>query len=97
MSSDHWLAEARNVVVLRLLDVALTREEQLRRWTVAEVVSFLKAHDLEGPSETLFANGVRGVDLVDMSEAVLTHEFRLSGFAARRVLAARNAFLSERV
>ena len=96
LSSDHWLADARNVLVLRLHE-ALPREEQLRRWTVAEVVSFLKAHDLEGPSETLFSNGVRGADIIDMTEEVLTSELRLSRFAARRVVAARDAFLSEGV
>ena len=63
------------------------------RWSVAEVVSFLKAKDLDGPAETLSANGVRGGDLLTMSLETMTRDLRLSAFAARRIMAARTAFL----
>ena len=65
------------------------------RWSVAEVVSFLKANDLDGPAETLFANGVRGEDLLTMSLDTMTRDLRLSAFAARRVVAARTTFLDD--
>ena len=103
LTSDHWLANASNVLLLRLRALvplgvgvgALSREEQLRGWTVAEVVSFLKANDLEGPSETIFTNGVRGSDFLDMPVEVFTQDLRLSAFAARRIVAARSAFLRQ--
>ena len=63
------------------------------RWNVAEVVSFLKADDLDGPAETLYANGVRGEDLLMMSLETMTRDLRLSAFAARRIVAARTVFL----
>ena len=67
----------------------------MRHWSVAEVVSFLKANDLEGPAHTFFANGVRGEDLLTMALETMTHDLRLSTFASRRILAARSAFLGD--
>ena len=106
LTTDHWLSKPTNVLVLRLtapttaqllggLPAALPRTEQMRRWTVAEVVSFLHSHDLEGPAEALFSNGVRGEDFLTMPVEVFVHEFRLSQFAARRIAAARESFLRE--
>ena len=41
----------------------------------------------------LFANGVRGRDLLQLSESVLKTDLKLSNFAAHRVLEARRVFL----
>ena len=49
--------------------------------------------DLEGPSRTLFANGVRGRDLFQLTVDSLKKDLKLSSFAAHRVLEARREFL----
>ena len=67
----------------------------MRHWRAADVASFLKTHDLEGPAEVLFRNGVGGEDLATLSLAVLTQDLRLSAFAAGKILAARAAFLHQ--
>ena len=100
LSSDHWLSKAENVFVLRLTAPTLAqpagafpdelpRAEQMRRWTVAEVVSFLKSKDLAGPTNVLFANGVRGEDFIPMLVESFVHDLRLSEFTARRLAAYR--------
>ena len=67
----------------------------MRDWRVADVCAFLKSHDLEGPAEVLFRNGVGGEDLATMSLAVLTRDLHLSAFAAGKILSARAAFLQQ--
>ena len=101
LESDHWLAKGTNVCVVRLTtspwqDAALhmqSAEKQMDGWTAAEVVQFLTSHDLEGPAHTLFASGVRGQDLRRLTLNDLQQDLRLSAFATRRVLNARNAYL----
>ena len=107
LTNDHWLSKKRNVLVLRLSAPTFAAQpasglpgvpppaEQMRRWSVAEVVTFLKSHDLEGPANAIFANGVRGEDFIAMPLETFTSDFRLSEFAARRILAARDTFLSD--
>ena len=65
----------------------------MKSWTADEVVRFLTEKDLEGPARILFANGVRGRDLLQLSESVLKTDLKLSSFAAHRVLEARRVFL----
>ena len=74
---------------------SLPEQELMRRWTVAEVVSFLHGRDLEGPAQAFFANGVAGEDFLTMSWETFTTDLRLSSFVAQKVLTARNAFLSD--
>ena len=62
-------------------------------WTAADVMSFLAQKDLDGPARVLHANGVNGADFLDMPEQTLVEDFRLSRFAARKVLRARDACL----
>ena len=76
---------------------ALSPEEKLRRWSVAEVVTFLKSNDLDGPANMFFTNGVRGQDLLTLSFDDLVGDLRLSRFTASRVLAATRAFLRSAV
>ena len=85
--SDETSAKLTNYVVLHLIDECM-------RWTVAEVVSFLKSKDLAGPANVLFANGVRGEDFITMLVESFVHDLRLSEFTARRLAAARDIFLS---
>lgn len=61
-------------------------------WPVAGVVAFLENADLAGPAKVLFANGVNGQDLAEMTSDTLQNELRLSAFAARKVLRARDAY-----
>jgi hypothetical protein len=109
LTSDHWLADPRNVLVLRLTEPAWvdprsqatmqtmpaeTREVMMRRWLVKDVSSFLDKADLKGPAAVLYANGVSGKDLAELGVDSLVAELRLSAFAARKIIAARDAFLA---
>ena len=109
LTSDHWLADPRNVLVLRLTEPAWvdhnsqatmqpmpaeTREVMMRRWLVKDVSSFLEKADLKAPAAVLYANGVSGKDLVEFGVDSLVAELRLSAFAARKIIAARDAFLA---
>ena len=66
------------------------------QWSVNSVVSFAHGRDLTGPATALFASGVNGSDLLEVTEDVLVKDVRLTPFAARKVLAARDAFLAGR-
>ena len=70
-------------------------DEQMRRWTAAAVSVCLKANDLEGVASTLYMNGVRGRDLLNLSSEVLQFDLRLSAFVSHRVLAARDLSLQQ--
>ena len=101
---DHWLSDPRNVIQLHLKSPAwetgliassppLSRREQMRSWSVAETGRFLEERDLAGPAEQAQMSGVNGADLLQLSREDLSSEVRLSPFAARKVVAARDAFL----
>ena len=72
-----------------------SRTEQMRSWTVAETGRFLQEQDLAGPAELARMSGVNDVDLLEASVEQLSTEIRLTPSAARKVAAARDAFLSE--
>ena len=101
---DHWLSDPRNVIQLHLKSPAwetgliassppLSRREQMRSWSVAETGRFLEERDLAGPAEQARMSGVNGADLLQLSREDLSSEVRLSPFAARKVVATRDAFL----
>ena len=103
---DHWLKDPRNVIQLHLTSPAwetgeaasserMSREEQMRSWTVADTGRFLQEQDLAGPAEVARMSGVNGADLLEASLEQLSTEIRLTPFAARKVAAARDAFLRE--
>ena len=105
--TDHWLCNRKNIIVVKLtetafIDVAnddVTRDpespdETLAKFTVSQVAGFLRSKDLAGPAQVLEANGVNGADLIAMTAAQLQTELRMSVFAARKVIAARDAFQS---
>ena len=70
------------------------RAEQMRSWTAIETVRFLEGHDLAGPAELVRRSGVNGADLLQLSEQELCTDVLLAPLAARKVAAARDAFLS---
>ena len=72
-----------------------TRADEMQGWRVQDVVGFMKEADLHGPASVLFANGVDGRDLLDLDAHVLTTDLRISSFAARKILQARDVFLAE--
>ena len=51
---------------------------------------------MAGPAAALFASGVNGSDLLEVTVDVLAKEVRVTPFGARKVLAARDAFLGGR-
>ena len=53
----------------------------------------MKEVDLEGPAQICHASGVAGADLLSLSAEALVHDVRLTPFVARKVVAAREAFL----
>ena len=62
--------------------------------TLRELIQRLSSHDLQGPAAVLFANGFAINDFANVDVKTLTDDIRLSIFAARKVLAARDTFLS---
>ena len=64
-------------------------------WSVEETVSFLKGCDLEGPAQTCYVSGVAGADLLELSEEELINSVRLTPFAARKIVKARDSFLAQ--
>ena len=105
LHSDHWLSDPRNVLQLHLREAAyvqpdpaqaaVSRAEQMKAWSVKNVVSFLKSVDLEGPAAAFFDNGVAGADFIHMSAGTMRTDLRLSGFAVGKVVAARESFLQQ--
>ena len=59
-------------------------------WGADEVLAFMKKSDLASPGSLLYANGVNGEDLATLTEEVLLKELRMTPFAARKVLRARD-------
>ena len=105
LDTDHWLADPRNVVQLKLTAPAWrvpgavaapppSPRAVMGSWNVDAVVTFAHGRDLAGPAAALFTSSVNGSDLLTLTEDVLVHEVRLTPFAARKVMAARDAFLA---
>ena len=110
LDTDKWLSDRRNILPLRLAEPAwqdasipapsgpapapLSKYDEVANMTCAELMCMLQKADLVGPAEILFRNGVNGQDLINMTPAVLAEELRLSPFAARKVLAARDAAIA---
>ena len=102
--TNHWLKDEENVVKLCLRAPAFVRpggsvspaetpEYKMKGWSVEETVSFLRGCDLEGPAQTCFTSGVAGADLLQLSEQELINDVKLTPFAARKIVKARDSFL----
>ena len=104
--TDHWLSNPKNVMLLKLTQPAWEStpgaataptpcpRSTMRTWQVEDVLRFAKAKDLAGPAAGLYASGVNGADLLDLDEATLVDDVRLTPFAARKLIRARDAFLA---
>ena len=70
------------------------RRDQMSSWGVDQLAEYLCLEDLRGPAEALRMSGVAGSDLLAWDTAAeLQADLRLSPFAARKVLAARDRYL----
>ena len=107
--TDHWLSNPKNVIMLHLAVEAWGApippteaappqrpEASMATWTADDVKDFVQSRDLSGPAAVLFASGVNGSDLLALDEDSLVKDVRLTPFAARKVLAARDGFLAGR-
>ena len=104
--TDHWLSNPKNVILVRLDAPAWEGGEapapatppvdvrtEMTGWSAGDVMKFMAQQDLAGPARTLLASGVNGEDLMAMATKILTDELRLNSFAARKILAVRDAHL----
>ena len=111
LESDHWLSNSKNVVLLKLTTPAWVStpaapaapaapppspRDTMATWSADGVSSFARARDLVGPAAVLFASGVNGGDLLDLDEAALVTDVRLTPFAAQKLVRARDAYLAGR-
>ena len=106
LENDRWLSDTKNVMLLKLTALAWTTcgqslpapvlpaRDQMWAWTADGVVSWARAQDLAGPAAVLYASGVDGKDLLNIDFETLVQGVRLTPFAARKILAARDSFLS---
>jgi hypothetical protein len=60
---------------------------------VEETVSFLRGCDLEGPAATCYTSAVAGADLVRITQEELISDVKLTPFAAKKIVNARDRFL----
>ena len=67
---------------------------KMKAWSVSEVAGFLRGVDLEGPAAALHASGVNGDDLLHVTSVILRDDIKLTPFAARKVMSARDEYLS---
>ena len=107
LKTDHWLADDKNVMQLRLTSAAweggcseahpesLGQAGVMQSWTVDALATFLQGEDLGGPAEALRSAGVNGSDFLEWkTERELASDLRLPPFAARKLLACRAQFLA---
>ena len=71
--------------------------DALRKWSAADVKAFLRARDLTGLAEVCFASDVTGEDLASFDEQAVVTDMRLTPFQAKKLIAARSAFLAGEV
>jgi hypothetical protein len=102
--TNHWLKDDKNVIKLWLREPAFaspggnvrpteTPEEKMRGWSVEETVSFLRGCDLDGPAATCYTSAVAGVDLLEITGEELVNDVKLTPFAAKKIVKARDTFL----
>eukprot|EP00973_Karenia_brevis_P021115 2903808-Karenia_brevis.AAC.1 len=107
LKTHRWLRDTRNVVQLWLTAPAWvenntdnaasalrTPADEMKAWTADETADFLRSVDLDGPAEHCYRNGMSGADLFYAREWTLQDELRLTPFATRKILAARNGYLT---
>ena len=107
LKTNHWLKDSKNVVCVRLdgpswqnasasEDMPVSKTEQMRPWTVEEVVSFFEDRDCSGPATVLRQNGVNGSDLLAWEGWQQVYDdLRMTKFASQKIIALRHTFLSD--
>ena len=99
LTTDHWLSNPANVLQLWLdrpawaapgEDIAGAQEVGGVTWGVDAVASFLEAADLSGPAHVCRQNGVNGADLAGFTLDTLQQELKLTPFAAKKIIKARD-------
>ena len=102
LSIDHWLSDARNVLVLRLTEPSWEGApaapvsaswSPLATWKTEQVAQFLESSDMRGPATFFRTNAVNGEDFESMTLETLVQELRMTPFAARKVLRARDGLV----
>ena len=74
-------------------DAPPTAEEAMEAWCVQDVGNLLRHADLQGPAARRQANNVSGEDPFELCAERLRDDLKMTPFAARKVVQARNAFL----
>ena len=69
-----------------------TEANHMRAWSAQMVSDFFVQHGLPAAAKRLCQNDVDGADLLAFDAAALTADLGFSPFAARKVLATRDAF-----
>ena len=106
----RWLADRRNVVVVWLQSKAWVGESadkagqppqdlppklELRQWNVAELAGRVEAADAEGLAAMLRRSSVNGAAFADLDVSGFVEDLGFTLFAAKKLVALRNAFLAE--
>ncbi len=73
-----------------------TEANHMRAWSAQMVSDFFVQHGLPAAAKRLCQNDVDGADLLAFDAAALTADLGFSPFAARKVLATRDAFSARR-
>ena len=103
VTTDQWLSDPRNVIVLRLTEpawlgadaCAIPAQLPMTSWCVSEVARWLQGSDMSGPASLLQSQGVSGEDLVNFeSAAQFSRDVGLSVFAAQKILRLRDQHLA---
>ena len=103
LSTDHWLSDPRNVIVLSLTEPAWVGADAsaipaplpMTSWRVSEVARWLEGSDMSGPASLLRSQGVNGEDLASFeSAAQFSRGVGLSMFAAQKMLRLRDQHLA---
>ena len=98
-STDHWLSDPKNVLLLNLAapawehaaPQAIPTLAPMEAWPVEAVANWLEAKDMAGPAAYFRSQGVNGRDLVAFSSAqTLSEELKTTLFVARKVLVLRD-------
>ena len=101
LHSDHWLADPRNISLVRLTEPAFglplapqpDNRTLMLRWAVADVVAFFETKDAKALGKSLAANSVQGADLIGFTVDSLKKDLNFNNFSAQKICDLRDAFL----
>ena len=105
--TNHWLSDPANCEVLRLTGpayvapsasvarAAVAPRDAMAAWSVRELHDFLQDQDLAGPAAHLQSQGCSGGDFLSLTPRDFERDLKLTRFAARKLVAARDRFLAQ--